>query len=137
MALNGSGIRTDRVLKISPSTVIAELKKGSNLQFINEKRLAQIEPNQTIVELRQWEDVEVEADEMWSFLQSKEHQRCLWHAIDHETGEILAYVLASHEDEAFVKLKALIEPFGISQFYTDGRGVYECHLDPAEHTVSK
>jgi insertion element IS1 protein InsB len=74
---------------------------------------------------------------MWSFVQSKEHQRWLWHAIDHETGEILAYVLASHEDEAFVKLKALLEPFGISQFYTDGWGAYERHLHPAEHTVGK
>lgn len=65
MALNGSGIRdTARVLKISPSTVIQELKKGSNLKFINEERLAQLEPNQTIVKLCQCKDVEVEADEM-------------------------------------------------------------------------
>jgi transposase-like protein len=36
MAINGSGIRdTARVLKISTSTVIGELKKSSNLKFIN------------------------------------------------------------------------------------------------------
>ena len=29
---------------------------------------------------------EAEADEMWSFVQSKKRQRWLWHAIDHETG---------------------------------------------------
>ena len=52
MALNGSGIRdTARVLKIGPSTVIAELKKAPELKFINEARLAQLEPAQTIVRL--------------------------------------------------------------------------------------
>ena len=74
---------------------------------------------------------------MWSFVQSKEKQRWLWHAIDHSTGAVLAYVLESHEDQAFLKLKALLEPFGISQFYTDGWGAYVRHLHPAEHTVGK
>jgi insertion element IS1 protein InsB len=32
----------------------------------------------------------------------------------------LAYVLASHEDEAFLQLKVLLEPFGILQLYRDG-----------------
>jgi insertion element IS1 protein InsB len=74
---------------------------------------------------------------MWSFVQSKTQQRWLWHAIDHHSGSVLAYVLASHEDEAFLQLKRLLEPFGIMQFYTDGWGAYERHLDPRLHTVSK
>jgi insertion element IS1 protein InsB len=81
--------------------------------------------------------VEAEADEMWSFVQSKAQQRWLWHAIDHRSGALLAYVLASHQDEAFVQLKSLLEPFGIMQFYTDGWGAYERHLDPSLHTVGK
>jgi insertion element IS1 protein InsB len=89
------------------------------------------------VRLCQWEDVEAEADEMWSFVESKLQQRWLWHAIDHHSGEILAYILATHEDEAFVKLKDLLEPFGITQFYTDAWGAYERHLDPDEHIVGK
>jgi insertion element IS1 protein InsB len=44
---------------------------------------------------------------MWSFVQSKQQQRWLWHAIDHNSGVVLAYVLAPHHDEAFLKLKAL------------------------------
>jgi insertion element IS1 protein InsB len=99
--------------------------------------LPQLEPTQTIVRFCQWEDVEAEADEMWSFVGSKLQQRWLWHAIDHHSGEILAYVLATHEDEAFVKLKDLLEPFGITQFYTDAWGAYERHLDPDEHIVGK
>lgn len=74
---------------------------------------------------------------MWSFVESKTQQRWLWHAIDHQSGEILAYVLASHEDEAFLKLKRLLEPFGIMKFYTDGWGAYERHIEASLHTVGK
>ncbi len=50
---------------------------------------------------------------------------------------MLSYVLAPHDDEAFVKLKALLEAFGITHFYTDGWGAYERHLDVDVHTVGK
>ena len=43
---------------------------------------------------------EAELDEMWSFVRSKAQQRWLWHAIDHRSGQILAYVLAPHEGDA-------------------------------------
>ena len=105
--------------------------------MINAARLAEIEPTQTIVQLCQWQDVEAELDEMWSFVQSKKHQRWLWHALDHNTGEVLAYVLSDHKDTAFLELKALLELFGITQFYTDGWGAYERHLEPMFHTVGK
>ena len=104
---------------------------------MNEARLAEMEPNQTIVQLAQWQEVEAEVDEMWSFVQSKGQQRWLWHAIDHDTGEVLAYVLSDHKDTAFVQLKALLEPFGITQFYTDDWGAYQRLLHPAFHTVGK
>jgi len=92
------------------------------LVVVNEKKLAELEPSQSIVRLCQWEDLEAELDEMWSFVNSKKEQRWLWHAINHDTGEILAYVLSGHKDEAFVRLKELLEPFGITQYYTDGWG---------------
>ncbi len=104
---------------------------------MNEARLLELEPTQTIVRLCQWEDVEAELDEMWSFVGSKQEQRWLWHAVDHNTGEVLAYVLADHQDAAFLELKTLLEPFGITQFYTDGWGAYERHLEPVFHTVGK
>ena len=104
---------------------------------MNEARLLELEPTQTVVRLCQWEEIEAELDEMWSFVGSKQHQRWLWHAIDHKTGEVLAYVLAEHKDTAFLELKALLEPFGITQFYTDGWGAYERHLEPVFHTVGK
>ncbi len=68
---------------------------------------------------------------------SKKQQRWLWHAIDHGTGKTLAYVLSNHQDNAFLALKTLLELFGIMQFYTDGWGAYERHLDPTFQTVGK
>jgi insertion element IS1 protein InsB len=29
-------------------------------------------------------------DDLWSFVQKKEQQRWLWHAIDHQSGVVLA-----------------------------------------------
>ena len=80
---------------------------------------------------------ESEVDEMWSFVGKKGKQRWLWHAIDHNTGVVLAYTFGTHEDEVFVKLKELLLPFGISRFYTDEWGAYKRHLDPEKHEISK
>jgi insertion element IS1 protein InsB len=62
---------------------------------------------------------EAEVDEMWSYIQRKKEQRWLWHAIDHRSGKVLAYVFGRRKDEMFLKLKALLEPFGITRYYTD------------------
>jgi insertion element IS1 protein InsB len=35
---------------------------------------------------------EAEADEMWSVVGQKKDRRWLWHAIDHRSGKVLAYV---------------------------------------------
>lgn len=80
---------------------------------------------------------EAEVDEMWSFVKKKEEQRWLWHAIDHRTGKILAYTFGRRKDEVFLELKELLEPFGITKFYTDGWGTYQRHLDKSKHVVGK
>jgi IS1 family transposase len=40
-------------------------------------------------------------DEMWSFVGHKGNPRWLWHAIDHHTGKVLAYVFGRRKDEVF------------------------------------
>jgi len=57
---------------------------------------------------------------MWSYVGKKSNPRWLWHAIDHRTGRVLAYVFGRRKDEVFLQLKELLEPFEISHFYTDG-----------------
>jgi len=80
---------------------------------------------------------EAEVDEMWSFVGKKQEPRWLWHAIDHRTGQVLAYVFGRRQDEVFMKLKALLEPFGITRDSTDYWGAYERHLDPDVYSPGK
>ena len=102
-----------------------------NIHFINKL----ISPSEIEVKLCRVE--EAEANEMWSYVGKKDDQRWLWHAIEHSSGTILAYVLGTHEDKAFLELKELLRPFGIKKFYTDNWGAYRRHLNPEEHEVGK
>ena len=74
---------------------------------------------------------------MWSFVDAKENARWLWHALDHRTGSVLAYVVGSRKDTVFLKLRALLAPFGITRYYTDKADVYRRYLPPAQHTAGK
>ena len=105
--------------------------------------LAVLNPRQVEVEIWRTDELEVrrglssELDEMWSYVARKSNPRWLWHAIDHRTGRVLAYVFGRRQDAVFLKLKALLEPFGITTFDTDGWGAYERHLDAEKHQVGK
>jgi insertion element IS1 protein InsB len=81
--------------------------------------------------------VKVEVDEMKSYVAKKSHERWLWHAIDHKTGTILAYVLGQRQDIMFLKLKRMLKPFGITTFYTDKLKTYDRHISKDERIVSK
>lgn len=67
----------------------------------------------------------------------KKQQRWLWSAIYHRTGQMLAYVLAPHQDAALIELKQLLVSFGLVHFYTDGWGAYLRLLDQQCHTIGK
>jgi insertion element IS1 protein InsB len=67
----------------------------------------------------------------------KGNQRWLWHAIDHHTGKVWAYVFGRRTDEVFLQLKTLLEPFGLTRYYTDYWGAYTRHLDPDVHSPGK
>ena len=55
----------------------------------------------------------------------------------HHTGTVLAYVFGRRKDEVFLQLKALLEPFGLTRFYTDHWGAYTRHLEPDMHSSGK
>ena len=94
-----------------------------------------MDPCEIRVEIQPIDDAEI--DEMWSFIEKESQQRWLWHAIDHRTGLVLAYVLGTHQDEVFFQLKALLAPFGIHYFSTDSADAYNRHLRSGQHTVGK
>ena len=62
-------------------------------------------------ELEARRGLDSELDEMWSYVRAKANPRWLWHAIDHRTGKVLAYVFGRRKDEVFLKLKELLEPW--------------------------
>jgi insertion element IS1 protein InsB len=139
MAMNASGIRdTARVLHVSPTTVLKELKKK-----VHQAVLKHLPPEGVEVEIWRADELEVrrglrsERDEMWSYVRRKANPRWLWPAIDHHTGQVLAYVFGRRQDTVFLELKALLEPFGITRYFTDGWGAYERHVEAEQHTVGK
>ena len=62
--------------------------------------------------------------------------RLVW-AIDHNTGDVLAYTFGRRKDKVFAELKEMLKPFGIGHYYSDDWGAYSKYLDPTEHTVGK
>src|SRR5206468_2142029 len=94
MSLNASGVRdTARSLHISPTTVLSALKKKeAGLESVNTALLRTLDPERIAIDIERAGEAEAEMDEMWSFVGHKGNPRWLWHAIDHQTGAVLAYV---------------------------------------------
>jgi insertion element IS1 protein InsB len=88
-------------------------------------------------ELAQCSGLTSELEEMWSDVGKQAEPRWLWHAIDHHSGTVLAYVFGRRKDEVFLQLKELVAPFGLRRFYTDGWGAYARHIAPEQHQVGK
>src|SRR5215475_16182539 len=118
-------------------------KKAPEVAQVHQAVFQHLSPTQVEVELWRADALEgrrglsSELDEMWSYVRSKAHPRWLWHAIDHHTGKVLAYVFGRRLDDVFLQLQQLLAPFGITKFYTDGWGAYERHLDAEQHQVGK
>jgi insertion element IS1 protein InsB len=102
---------------------------------VNRSLLDTLDPSTVEVVSNRVDDTEV--DEMWSFVGNQKAQRWLWHAIDHWSGKVLAYVFGRRKDEVFLKLQALLEPFGITRYHTDYWGAYTRQLAADEHNPSK
>jgi insertion element IS1 protein InsB len=102
---------------------------------VNHPLIAGLSTSQVEVILQRVDAAEV--DEMWSFVGKKTEPRWLWHALDHRTGKVLAYVFGRRKDEVFRQLQALLEPFGITRYYTDSWGAYERNLAPDIHSPGK
>ncbi len=74
---------------------------------------------------------------MGSFVGKKKEPRWLWHAIDHGTGKVLAYVFGRRREEVCLPLTARLEPCGLTRFLTAHWGAYARHLAPETHIPGK
>jgi len=127
--VNGSGIRAiSRSLKISQNTVISALRSlESDLWYVNKSYIERCQSYEGIAV-----DIvtvnEAEMDEMWSYVHDKSQQYWLWWAIDHDTGEPLAFCFGTREHLNLKELLALLKPFNIKTVYTDGNPAYDTHI---------
>ena len=64
-------------------------------------------------------------DEMWSFVHDKSQQYWLWWAIDHNTGEPLAFTFGTREHKYLEELQILLTPFDIIIVYADDNYAYK------------
>ena len=79
--------------------------------------------------------LEVEADEMASFVQKKENKQWIWLAMDAKTRQIIAFYVGDRSRKSFKKLWGMI-PKAYRQhatFYTDRYVVYKGVIPSAQH----
>jgi insertion element IS1 protein InsB len=92
-------------------------------------------PGEVEVVMRRADEAEV--DDMWSLVKRQKEPRWLWHAIDHGSGKGWADGFGRRQDEVFLKLRALLEPFGSTRYETDYWGAYTRPIDADAHQPGK
>jgi insertion element IS1 protein InsB len=84
--------------------------------------------------------LEVEADEMCSFVKKKANKQWIWIAMDAKSRQVIAFHVGDRSRKSAIKLWAKI-PLAYRQhamFYTDQYVVYEGVIPPAQHrAISK
>jgi IS1 family transposase/transposase-like protein len=135
--VNGSGTRaTARTLGIAKDTVTDALRKIEELLwYVNRDYLNAHKGSDITVELVSVDEVEM--DEMWSFVHDKSQQYWLWWAIDHNTGEPLAFHFGTREHKNLDELLVLLQPFDINIVYSDENFAYKSHITESKVVPGK
>lgn len=118
MCLNGSGIRdTARVLQVSANTVLKVLRLVAET----------LPPTKLPPRV-----LELELDEMWSFVGKKDEQFWLWYAFEPRSKQILAWHCGRRTDASCRRLLNKLKSTQVLRFCTDDWESYE-KLIPAHH----
>lgn len=56
----------------------------------------------------------VRDEDIWT--KAKPDEGLLWHALDHDSGKVLAYVIDQHKNSAQERIVAILEPYGVENF---------------------
>ena len=76
----------------------------------------------------------LEIDELWSFVESKEHKRWIWVALCRRTRQIVAYYIGKRDELAAQQLWQRIEyPYSLCVMYTDQYQAYNGALPEQLH----
>ena len=132
--VNGSGTRaTARMLGIDKGSVTTALRSMEGLLwYVNHDYLNNHRNGTITVEI-----VPVNEDEMGSFVGDKSQPYWLWWAIDHTTGEPLAFYFGTGEHKNLDELLALLSPFDITVVYSDHNFAYPSRVTDSEVITGK
>jgi insertion element IS1 protein InsB len=123
LSLNGCGIRDiSRVLGVSPNTVLKELRS-----------MAAKVPAPSVPE----RVIDLQVDELWSFVHNKEHQAWLWYAFEPDSKRIVAWTVGRRTDESCGRLLKQLEKYQVLRFCTDDWESYEKLVPEAHHWTGK
>jgi insertion element IS1 protein InsB len=86
---------------------------------VHQPLLTALPPDEVNVVIQRVDAAEVDA--MGSYVEKKTAPRWWWHALDHQTGKVLADVFGRRQDQMFLQLKGLLEPCGIRRYDSGGR----------------
>ena len=78
-----------------------------------------------------------QADEQWSYVGKKTHQRWLWYAIEAATGVVLSFVFGRRQDCVCEQLMTKLGAFNIRTFYTDDWASYSKYIPQDKHVIGK
>ena len=89
-----------------------------------EKKLTNVNPK--YVNLEKPLNIRLEMDEMWGRVNSKKTSSWLWHAINHDNGDVVAYVIGSRHHDMLWQLTDLIYSLNlnITAVYSDDNFAY-------------
>ena len=137
LTVNGNGIRAiARILGIDKGTVISTLRSfEASLWYVNYKYLENLAEKGTEIEIVP--SGEAEMDEMWSFVHDKSQQCWLWWAIDHKTGEPLAFHFGTREHGNLDELLELLAQFNITKVYADRNPAYASRIPAGKLETGK
>ncbi|MGX9726626.1 MAG: IS1 family transposase [Candidatus Electronema sp. VV] len=82
-------------------------------------------------------EIMVEADEFWSYVGNKKNQRWTWHALERNSGVVIAWHNGRRTDESCSRLMEKISVFPAARFYTDDWKSYRKYIPPSKHVIGK
>ena len=96
------------------------------------KQIVNINPK--YLDLKQTLKIRLQMDEMWSRVYCKKTPCWLWHAINHDNGDVVAYVLGSREHEVLGELLDLLDVEIVAVYSDDNYAYHEAISRNILHT---
>jgi len=123
LSMNGCGVRDiARVLAISPNTVLKSLRQAA-------RRVKRAKLPEHLTDL--------EVDEMWSFVGSKEHPAWLWYAFEPRSKRIVAWTIGRRTEQTCRRLLKQLSRCQVLRFCTDDWESYQKLIPETNHWRGK